>query len=79
MQFVGIPFSLIFGRLPSADYGRRPLFLAFIVFNLVALPLVGIVGARVLPQDMTGVLLPPYENVGELGWVGCLYSGQSCA
>ena len=50
VQFVGIPFSLIFGRLPSPAEKRRPLFLAFIVFNLVALPLVGIVGARVLPS-----------------------------
>lgn len=76
VQFVGIPFSLIFGRLPSADYGRRPLFLAFIVFNLVALPLVGIIGARILPQDMTGVLLPPYENVGDSVGSGVYTAGN---
>jgi UMF1 family MFS transporter len=60
VQFVGIPFSLIFGRLPSRTEKRRPLFLAFILFNLVALPLVGIVGARVLPGEITGAPLPPY-------------------
>ncbi|MGC9469331.1 MAG: MFS transporter [Anaerolineae bacterium] len=49
VQFVGIPFSLIFGRLPSKTESRRPHFLAFIVFNLIALPLVGMVGSRVLP------------------------------
>jgi UMF1 family MFS transporter len=62
VQFVGIPFSLIFGRLPSRTEKRRPLFLAFILFNLVALPLVGIVGARVLPGGITGAPLPPYEE-----------------
>ena len=60
VQFVGIPFSLIFGRLPSRTEKRRPLFLAFILFNLVALPLVGVVGARVLPGEITGAPLPPY-------------------
>ena len=49
VQFVGIPFSLIFGRLPSKTETRRPFFMAFIVFNLVMIPLTGIVGARVLP------------------------------
>lgn len=65
VQFVGIPFSLIFGRLPSKDNKRRSFFLAFIVFNLVALPLVGIIGARALPQNLTGVILPDYTTVGE--------------
>lgn len=62
VQFVGIPFSLIFGRLPSAQNGRRPFFLAFILFNLVALPTAGILASRVLPQDISGVLLPPTES-----------------
>lgn len=62
VQFVGIPFSLIFGRLPSAQNSRRPFFLAFILFNLVTLPLVGIIAGRVLPQDITGILLPPTDN-----------------
>ncbi|HSJ55791.1 MAG TPA: MFS transporter [Anaerolineae bacterium] len=60
VQFVGIPFSLIFGRLPSTKEPRRPLYLAFIVFNLVALPLVGAVGARVLPDEVVGARLPAY-------------------
>jgi UMF1 family MFS transporter len=62
VQFVGIPFSLIFGRLPSPAEKRRPLFLAFVVFNLVALPLVGAVGARALPGELTGAPLPPYGD-----------------
>jgi UMF1 family MFS transporter len=64
VQFVGIPFSLIFGRLPSKQERRRPFFMAFIVFNLVALPIAGIAGARLLPGEITGAPLPPYEDVG---------------
>ncbi len=62
VQFVGIPFSLIFGRLPSRSETRRPLFLAFILFNLVCLPLVGIGGARLLPGETTGAPLPAYQD-----------------
>jgi UMF1 family MFS transporter len=62
VQFVGIPFSLIFGRLPSKAESRRPLFLAFILFNLAVLPLVGIVGARALSAESIGAPLPPYED-----------------
>jgi UMF1 family MFS transporter len=53
VQFVGIPFSLIFGRIPSRGESRRPFYLAFIVYNLFALPIAGIFGARMLPTDMT--------------------------
>ena len=60
VQFVGIPFSLIFGGLPSRTQKRRPLFLAFVAFNLVCLPLVGIAGRRVLPGKISGAPLPAY-------------------
>lgn len=60
VQFVGIPFSLIFGRLPSRSERRRPFYLAFVLFNLVALPLVGIGGARLLPSDIAGTPPSPY-------------------
>ena len=56
VQFVGIPYSLIFGRLPSAGDRRRPFYLAFVLFNLVALPLVGIGGAQLLPAALQGNL-----------------------
>jgi UMF1 family MFS transporter len=65
VQFVGIPFSLIFGRLPNPAEKRRPAFLAFILFNLIALPVVGIAGARLLPEAITGAAPPPYESTGE--------------
>jgi UMF1 family MFS transporter len=62
VQFVAIPFSLIFGRLPSPAEARRPLYLAFIVFNLAALPIVGILGSRFLPGEITGGPLPAYRD-----------------
>jgi UMF1 family MFS transporter len=62
VQFVGIPYSLIFGRLPSKTEKRRPFFLAFILFNLVALPVVGIWGARNLPAAITGGRPAPYAS-----------------
>jgi len=60
VQFVGIPFSLISGRLPSQEEKRRPIYLAFIIFNLISLPLAGIIGASVLPANVTGVPSAPY-------------------
>src|SRR4030066_2601405 len=51
VQFVGIPYSLVFGRLPSQGDRRRPVYLAFVLFNLVALPVVGMLAVRVLPTE----------------------------
>jgi UMF1 family MFS transporter len=62
VQFVGIPFSLIFGRLPSKTERRRPIYLAFIIFNLVALPLAGVIGALTLPANVAGAPMPPYKT-----------------
>jgi hypothetical protein len=61
VQFVGIPFSLIFGRIPSPREKRRAFYLAFIVFNMVMLPLVGVFGLRLLPADVTGSKPPVFE------------------
>jgi UMF1 family MFS transporter len=55
VQFVGIPFTMMFGRIPDAGSGRgRSIALAFVVFNLVALPLVGIFGGYSLDADKVG-------------------------
>ncbi len=68
VQFVGIPFSLIFGRLPGGKEKRRAFYLAFILFNLVALPLAGILGRQALPAEITGARLPPYQaTTGAVG------------
>ena len=63
VQFVGIPFALIFGRIPNRTEGRRQTYLAFIVFNLVALPLVGIIGARTLDADYPDLSVRAVEKL----------------
>src|SRR5690606_6726377 len=50
VQFVGIPFSLIFGYLPKRDNQRRSFFLSIILFNMIRRPVVGIRGLNVLPE-----------------------------
>ena len=60
VQFVGIPYSLIFGRLPKAGDKRRPFFLAFIIFNMVTLPLAGVISARLLPAEIIGATPAPF-------------------
>jgi UMF1 family MFS transporter len=60
VQFVGIPFSLIFGRLPSKDTRYRHIVMAFIVFNIILLPVIGIGGKRLLPGNISGAPLPAY-------------------
>ena len=62
VQFVGIPYSLLFGRLPSEGDKRRPVYLAFVLFNLVALPLAGVLGAQTLPADLIGAPPPPFTS-----------------
>jgi UMF1 family MFS transporter len=65
VQFVGIPFALIFGRLPSAAEKRRPLFLAFIVFNMIALPVAGLAGRALLPSQVSGTPAPEFASTSE--------------
>jgi len=62
VQFVGIPYSLIFGRLPSKNESRRPFYLAFVLFNIIALPLVGVLGSRLLPSNVVGTPPAPFED-----------------
>lgn len=62
VQFVGIPYSLIFGRLPSQGDSRRPVYLAFVLFNLIALPLLGIIGAQSLPTQVVGAPAPRFTS-----------------
>ena len=78
VQFVGIPYSLIFGSLPSRNETRqrsayrRPFFLAFVLFNLVALPLAGIAGARLLPSTITGTPPPRFQETATAAGQGLL-------
>jgi len=70
VQFVGIPYSLIFGRMPSRDEKRRPFFLAFVLFNLIALPLAGIAGTRLLPVQVTGMPPAPFASTASAAGQG---------
>jgi UMF1 family MFS transporter len=70
VQFVGIPYSLIFGRLPSRDEKRRPFYLAFVLFNLIALPLAGIAGTRLLPAQVTGMPPAPFASTASAAGQG---------
>jgi UMF1 family MFS transporter len=62
VQFVGMPFSLVFGNLPGSKDKRRPKYLAFILFNMVSLPFVGIFLARSLPVEVSGRPPEPYAG-----------------
>jgi len=76
VQFVGIPYSLIFGRLPDPNEKRRPMYLAFVLFNLIALPLVGIAGARRLPADITGTPPAPFAATASAVGQGVVLAGD---
>lgn len=65
VQFVGVPFTLIFGSITSPDNPRRHHNLAYIVFNMVALPIVALIDAHVLPQDISGQQPAPYVTTAD--------------
>ena len=60
VQFVGIPFSLVFGNLPSKGDKRQSMYLAFVLFNIVLLPIAGVVGMMTLPRHITGTPSPKF-------------------
>ena len=82
VQFVAIPYSLIFGRLPGQTEKRRPFFLAFIVLNMLALPLTGILASRLMAPDLIGSRPAPYAAtataVGE-GLYPVTHTGVQCS
>ncbi len=73
VQFVGIPFSLIFGNLPSQGDRRQPMFLAFVIFNVIMLPVVGIGGRFVLPKSLTGNPSPNFVETATAVGQGAHY------
>jgi UMF1 family MFS transporter len=76
VQFVGIPYSLIFGRLPGRGDSKRPFYMAFIVFNLVALPLLGVASLHTLPETISGAPPAPYQNTATAAGEG-LYAANA--
>lgn len=77
VQFVAIPYSLIFGRLPNQEDRRRPFYLAFIVLNVLALPLIGIGGSRLLPTSIIGAPPAPFADDGAYLGQGSYPAGGS--
>jgi len=85
VQFVAGPYALIFGSLPvragedptGKAARRRPIYLAFILFSLVALPLVGIGGRYLLPGTLSGAPLPAYEAAGSAVGEGTFLAGDA--
>ncbi len=64
VQFVGIPYALAFGAMPSATGRRRSVLLAFVVANIVLLPVFGI-GMRLFgPTDVGGVAPDDFADQG---------------
>jgi MFS transporter, UMF1 family len=76
VQFVGIPFSLIFGRLPSRTTSLRPVFLAFILFNMIFLPITGVAGAQLLPADISGAAPAPFSRTATAVGEGIYLAGD---
>ena len=62
VQFVGIPYSLVFGNLPSKSNKRQTMYVAFVIFNIIALPLVGLGSTVVLPKAITGTPSPDFAE-----------------
>ncbi|MCB0032484.1 MAG: MFS transporter [Anaerolineales bacterium] len=60
VQFVGIPYSLVFGNLPSKSDKRQTMYVAFVIFNIALLPIVAIAGKNLLPQTLTGTPSPDF-------------------
>ena len=65
VQFVGIPYSLVFGNLPSQGDKRQPAYLAFVVFSIVVLPVMGVLSMLFLPQDITGTPSDDFAATGQ--------------
>lgn len=64
VQFVGIPYSLVFGNLPSKSNKRQTRYVALVVYNIIMLPLVGILASRLLGQELTGRPSEDFQTIG---------------
>ncbi|MEL7235812.1 MAG: MFS transporter, partial [Chloroflexota bacterium] len=65
VQFVGIPFSFMVGNLANPKTMNRHISLAFVLFNVITLPIVAITARATLTPDVTGAPLPPYATTGD--------------
>lgn len=63
-QFIGMPFSLMFGRLPQRDNPRQPFFLSVVICSAIAILGVGIAAPRL------GITSGPIAVALALGLIG---------
>ena len=77
VQFAGIPFSIIFGRLPAHNDRHAPFYLAFILINAITLPLLGLGLTRALPADVAGAPPAPYLTDGDFVGEGAYLVGET--
>ncbi|MEZ5377350.1 MAG: MFS transporter [Acidimicrobiales bacterium] len=64
VQFVGIPYSLLFGSLLSADRIRRRFLTMFVIANIVLLPAFGIGARWFASADVSGASLDGFVEEG---------------
>lgn len=65
VQFLGLPYSLLFGALPvTSDTTRRRFVTAFLVANVVLLPVTGIALRFIGPAEVTGAAGPAIADEG---------------
>ncbi|MCP4246894.1 MAG: MFS transporter, partial [bacterium] len=64
VQFVGIPFTLMFGAVTDRESRRRGHILTLLVVNIVAVPALGIAAAHTFDRDTVGRPDPAFEAVG---------------
>ena len=73
VQFSGVGFALLFGRLPERDRVRQRTVAAFLISVIVALPVVGVSARALLSDDVAGAAPPAFtatESAVGQGLVG---------
>lgn len=64
VQFVGTPFTLMFGAITDPQSRRRGRIATLLAVNIIAVPAIGIAAAHTLDRDTVGRPDPPFEAVG---------------
>lgn len=65
VQFVGIPFTLVFGAVTDQQSRRRGQILTLLIVNIVAVPALGIAAAHTLDRDTVGRPDPAFATAGQ--------------
>jgi UMF1 family MFS transporter len=64
VQFVGIPFTLMFGAVTDRESRRRGHILTLLLVNIIVIPAIGITAAYTLDRDTVGRPDPAFGAVG---------------